>query len=125
MTNHFHLLLQLQRTAELLRWLVCRLCTYWTSITRRYGFVGHLWQGRFRSPAIPCEGYHLSCGRYIERSPLEAGVVLKPWQHARSSCRAYASGNADPLLAVAENSYYLESSADDSSRQQNWLGFLM
>jgi hypothetical protein len=57
-----------------------------------------------------------------ERNPLEAGLVVKPWQHARSSCRAYASGNADPLLAVAENSCYLESGADDSSRQQHWRG---
>ena len=42
--------------------------------------AGHLWQGRFRSPAIQCEGYLLSCGRYIECSPLEAGIVKEPWQ---------------------------------------------
>ena len=90
---------------------------------RRYRFVGHLWQGRFKSPAIQCEGYLLSCGRYIERNPLEAGLVTEPWQYAWSSCRAYASGAADPLLA--ENSYYLEWGVDDGSRQRRWREFLI
>ncbi len=90
---------------------------------RRYRFVGHLWQGRFRSPAIQCEGYLLYCGRYIERNPLEAGLVTEPWQYAWSSCRAYATGAADPFLA--ENSYYLELGGDDGSRQRRWREFLM
>jgi putative transposase len=80
--------------------------------------VGHLWQGRFRSPAIQCESYFLSCGRFIERNPLEAGLVAQPWEDAWSSCRAYASGAEDPLLT--RSSYYLELGADDSSRQRNW-----
>ena len=59
----------------------CRVCcAYVHYFNRRYRFVGHLWQGRFKSPAIQCEGYLLSCGRYIERNPLEAGLVTEPWQ---------------------------------------------
>src|SRR5271157_4558109 len=46
--------------------------------------------GGVKSPVIQCEGYLLSCGRYIERNPLEAGLVTEPWQYAWSSCRAYA-----------------------------------
>ena len=103
-------------------WPAC-CCAYVHHFNRRYGFVGHLWQGRFKSPAIQCEGYLLSCGRYIERSPLEAGLVTEPWQYAWSSCRAYASGVGDPLLA--ENSYYREYGNDDGSRQQRWCEFLM
>ena len=75
------------------------LIKYVQLFNRRYGFLGHLWQGRFKSPAIQCEGYLLSCGRYIERNPLEAGIVIEPWQYAWSSCRAYACGTADSLLA--------------------------
>ena len=103
-------------------WRVCCAPTSTTSI-ERYRFVGHLWQGRFKSPAIQCEGYLLSCGRYIERNPLEAGLVTEPWQYAWSSCRAYACGAADPLLA--ENSYYLEWGVDDGSRQRRWREFLI
>ena len=53
----------------------------------------------------------------------EAALVTEPWQYAWSSCRAYASGAADPLLA--ENSYYLELGGDDGSRQRRWREFLM
>ncbi|MGA7501479.1 MAG: hypothetical protein WBX00_32505, partial [Isosphaeraceae bacterium] len=56
------------------------------------------------------------------RNPLEAGLVTEPWQYAWSSCRAYASGAADPLLA--ENSFYLEWGEDDASRQRRWREFL-
>jgi len=123
MTNHFHVLVQLERPADLSKWLAGMLRAYVHYFNRRYRFVGHLWQGRFKSPAIQCEGYLLSCGRYIERNPLEAGLVTEPWQYAWSSCRAYASGAADPLLA--ENSYYLEWGVDDGSRQRRWREFLI
>jgi len=79
---------------------------YVHDLNRRYGYMEHLWQGRFKSLAIQCEGYLLSCGRFFERNPLEAGLVTEPWPYAWSSCRAYASGAADPLLT--ENSYHVE-----------------
>ena len=50
-------------------------------------------------------------------------MVTEPWQYAWSSCRAYASGAADPLLA--ENSYYREWGNDDGSRQRRWREFLL
>ena len=53
---------------------------------------------------------------------LEDGLVTEPWGYAWSSCRAYASGAADALLA--ENSFYLEWGGDDGSRQQRWREFL-
>src|SRR5438552_6128278 len=67
---------------------------------RRYGFVGHLWQARFKSPAVEVEEYFLSCGRYIERNPLPARMVEQPWDYHWSSCRHYALGEVDPLLAA-------------------------
>ena len=69
MTNHFHVLVQLERPADLSKWLAGMLRAYVHYFNRRYRFVGHLWQGRFKSPAIQCEGYLLSCGRYIEAQP--------------------------------------------------------
>ena len=52
---------------------------------RRNGFVGHRWQGRFQSPAVEEGAYLLSCGRSIERNPVEAGLVSEPWQYPWSS----------------------------------------
>jgi len=37
---------------------------------RRSGFVGHLWQGRFQSPAVAVAEYFLSGACYIERNPV-------------------------------------------------------
>jgi putative transposase len=73
--------------------------SYWHHYRRRYDLVGHLFQNRFKSPAVEAEGYLLSCGRYIERNPVEAGLVAPPWEYQWSSCRAYALGEADALVA--------------------------
>jgi putative transposase len=90
--------------------------------SRRYDFAGHLWQGRFKSPAIECRTYLLSCGRYIERNPVEAALVAEPWQYPWSSARAYGLGHADALLA--ENAEYLALAPDAERRQQLWREFL-
>jgi hypothetical protein len=90
---------------------------------RRYGFVGHLFQGRFKSPLVQREGYWLSCGRYIERNPLVAGLVAQPWDYPWSSCRAYARGEVDALLT--EDPCYTELSRDPDRRQQLWREFLL
>src|SRR5262249_117581 len=56
---------------------------------RRHRFVGHLFQGRFKSPLIQRDGYWLSCRRDVERNPVEAGVVAEPWVNRCSSAAAY------------------------------------
>jgi putative transposase len=55
------------------------LLAYVRYFNRRHGFVGHLGQGRFKSAAVQRAGYWLSCGRSVERNPLEAGLVAQPW----------------------------------------------
>src|SRR5215471_15649161 len=99
MSNHFHLLIHWEQAALLSRWMAGVLLAYGHYYHRRYGFVSHLWQGRFKSPAGAVEAYFLSCARYIERNPVEAGLVTEPWQYRWSSCPAYALGVADPLLS--------------------------
>jgi YD repeat-containing protein len=88
MSNHFHLLVHLQEPRRLSAWMAGLLRSYVHYYHRRHCFVGHLFQGRFKSPAIQMEAYLLSCGRYIERNPLEAGMVALPWEYRWSSARA-------------------------------------
>jgi len=123
MGNHFHLLLQLEEGPRLSALMAGLLRAYVHYFNGRCGFVGHLWQGRFHSPAVQTEGYLLSCGRYIERNPLEAGLVNEPWDYPWSSCRAYALGTTDPLLA--ENPWYLELASEPAVRQRRWREFLL
>src|SRR5438874_1334517 len=51
MDNHFHLLLRLPQPRDLSRSLAGLLVAYWHHYRRRYGLVGHLFAGRFKSPA--------------------------------------------------------------------------
>src|SRR5262249_41652812 len=82
---------------------------------RRNGLVGHLFQGRFKSPAVQADRYALSCGRYIERNPVEAHLEKDPWHYRWWSCHHYALGEADPLLAV--NPWYEQLTLEQSRRQ--------
>jgi len=118
MSNHFHLLLQLADARQLSRLVAGLLVSYWHHYRRRYRLVGHLFQGRFKSPAVEAEPYLLSCGRYIERNPLEAGLVALPWEYRWSSCRASALGEPDGLLSA--NPWYEALSPEAGRREQLW-----
>ena len=85
--------------------------------------MGHLFQGRCKTPAVEVESYLLSCGRYIERNPLAAHLVAQPWEYRWSSCRAYVLGEEDPLLAP--NPSYLDLAATPKRRQALWQAFLL
>jgi putative transposase len=123
MSNHFHLLLRVADARELSPLMAGLLRSYVHHCHRRRGFVGHQWQGRFKSPAVQDGAYLLSCGRYIERNPLAASMVQEPWDYAWSSCKHYALGVADPL--VTESPSYTEFGADPQRRRMLWQDFLV
>ena len=123
MDNHFHLLARAEQANDLSPCMAGLLRAYVHSFHRRYGFVGHLWQGRFQSPAVAVEAYFLRCARYLERNPLEAGVVAEPWTYRWSSCPAYALGRHDPLFSY--NVWYQERGADAGQRSSSWREFLL
>jgi putative transposase len=114
MSNHYHLLVQMRDPRELSVLMAGFQLAYVRYYHRRGGFVGHLFQGRFKSPAIEAGCYLLSCGRYIERNPQEAGMVEMPWEYPWSSCRAHALGEVNDL--VDDNPYYLELGAAPARR---------
>jgi putative transposase len=123
MTNHFLVLVQLEDSAQASPLMAGLLRAYVHHGHRRHGFVGHRWQGRFKSPAVQCSEYLLSCGRYIERNPVEVGLVALPWAYPWSSAATYALGKPDPLLA--ENAEYLSLASSAAQRQKTWQRFLL
>jgi putative transposase len=123
MGNHFHLLLQLADPRRLSREMAGLMVAYWHHYRRRYGLVGHLFQGRFKSPAVEADAYLLSCGRYVERNPVEAGLAARPWEWRWSSARAYALGEADAL--VAPNPWCEALSPEPGRRRELWREFLL
>jgi putative transposase len=50
-------------------------------------------------------------------------LVERPWEYRWSSCRAYALGEVDPLLAT--NASYLALGATPQRRQALWQAFLL
>jgi hypothetical protein len=90
---------------------------------RRYSYIGHLRQGRYKAAAIECDAYLLSCGRYVERNPVEAGLTELPWEYGGSSCRAYALGQVDPL--VTDSPCFVKLAPSQDRRAEQWRAFLV
>jgi putative transposase len=98
MTNHVHILLTPSSPiacTNLMRDLGQR---YVQFFDRRYGRIGTLWQGRFFASIAQSARYVIACYRYIERNPVEAGMVAKAGDYSWSSYAANTGGRADPLV---------------------------
>jgi putative transposase len=72
--------------------------------TRRINFRekwrGYLWQGRFASLVMD-EPYFVAAARYVEFSPVRAGLVPDAGDWRWTSARAHLWGRDDGLVQVA------------------------
>ena len=89
MTNHVHLMVEVTEgtLSRALQWLGGR---YAAAYNVRHGFVGHLFQGRFRSERVEDGAYALELARYVDLNPKRAGAVDAPSRWRWSSYRAHA-----------------------------------
>jgi putative transposase len=83
MPNHWHLVAWADAT--------CRISAYMQRLTRshscyfnkRYGFVGHAYESRFKSRVVNEERHLLTLLRYVESNAVRGGVVERaehwPW----------------------------------------------
>ncbi|MBI2870829.1 MAG: transposase [Candidatus Omnitrophica bacterium] len=122
MGNHYHLLMQIRKAPDLVRFMHAVQLGYVRWYKKKYHVMGHLFQGRYKSPRIEAESYYLHCGRYIERNPLKAHLVTQPTDYPWSSARYYGLGRPDPVLT--ENLYYAELGSTHLERQQRYQEFL-
>lgn len=91
MTNHVHVMVTPSEPTSLPlaiqqvgRWYV----PYFNA---RYRGTGALFQGRYQSIPVPTERW-MTCLRYVEGNPVEAGIVDDPEAYPWSSYRAHAFG---------------------------------
>ena len=122
MQNHFHFLLQVHRGPDLIILMHRTQLAYARYFKRKYDFVGHVFQERFRSPRIPNDSYYLQCGRYIERNPVKAGLVKSATEYPYSSAGFYGFGTPDTLITC--NMLYEQMGKHTKDRQQNYRHFL-
>ena len=97
MENHVHLIVVPEKETSLPKAVGAAHHKYSCYISRREGWTGHLWQERFSSFLMD-ENYLIAAVRYVERNPVEAGLVSKAEDYPWSSARAHVSGGKDPLL---------------------------
>lgn len=113
MSNHFHMLVEVVH--ENLRSFVGGLQQAYAQYHHaRYNGTGVFWQGRFKSKPVEIGPYLVSCGRYIERNPVRAGLAFIAWEYRWSSAAAYIHQTADSV--TDENPY--GGSFEESDRKE-------
>ena len=122
MDNHFHFLLELEEPEQLSKMMggIAQAYTYYYH--KKYATAGYLWQGRFKLQPVESGNYLLSCGRYIERNPLEAGIVKMATEYLYSSARYYCQGSDDFLTDASPA--YREFGSDQRTSRQEYQAFL-
>lgn len=98
MPNHVHLQMRAlpgQSLSEIMKRISH---AYAMHCKRRYGFIGHVWQGRFKCKRIDTDAYMLASGIYIELNPVRGGIVTDPLYYPWSSVRSYLTADKDPLI---------------------------
>ena len=88
MDNHIHLLLE-TGDVSLSKIMQGLLQSYTQWYNGKYGVVGHLFQGRFKSILCDKREYLLNLIRYIHLNSVRAGLVRDPLEYMWSSHRIY------------------------------------
>ncbi len=118
MTNHFHLVLEPGPGQSISRILQSLTVAHTWRVHRQKESVGHVWQGRFKSPVVQDDEHLLTVMRYVEANPLRAGLVTDLANYRWSSYRAHALGEPNDLLTEAPVWQGLGRS--EAARQAKW-----
>jgi REP element-mobilizing transposase RayT len=88
MGNHCHLLLEVHGVplSKIMQVLQFRYTRYFN---KRYGKVGHLFQGRYKAILCEKESYLLELIRYIHLNPVRAGIIEDPGRYPWTDHLAY------------------------------------
>jgi putative transposase len=118
MTNHFHLLLAPDAGQSVSRILQSLTVAHTWHYHQSHASLGHVWQGRFKSPIIQDDDHALIVLRYIEANPLRAGIVQDLARYPWSSYPAHGLGHADPLVSPLPQ--WARLGRDAAARQAYW-----
>ncbi|NOQ94893.1 MAG: transposase [Methylophaga sp.] len=116
MTNHVHLVLTPHSEAGLQKVLKPLHMRYSQYINKTKNWTGHLWQGRFFSSPLD-EAYAWSTIRYVERNPVQAGMIARAEEYQWSSAAAHCGLKEALFLAQLPESL-------DGITQGEWSAWL-
>jgi putative transposase len=97
MSNHVHLVVVPDTAVSLERTMRPLHMRHAQRMNRLRSWTGHLWQGRYSASALD-ENYLWAAIRYVERNPVEAGLVERAEAWRWSSAAAHCGQPADPVL---------------------------
>jgi putative transposase len=89
---------------------------YAQRVNRMKRIVGHLWQGRYYSSALDTDHF-VNAIRYVERNPVEAGLISRAEDYRWSSAAVHCGTRFDRLLEPTGESSVLRGIANWS----RWL----
>ncbi len=90
MENHYHMILETNKKHNISRVMHGVALAYSTKYRKKYRYVGHLWQSRFKSRVIEREEYFFECVEYIHQNPVKAKLVESPEDYRYSSASVFA-----------------------------------
>ncbi|QAT41025.1 transposase [Clostridium sp. JN-9] len=84
MTNHVHIVIQTKDRdiSDLIKRVHSR---YAWNFNKKYKYIGHLFQDRYRSELIENDKYLLESSRYVHLNPIRANMVEMPEEYSWSS----------------------------------------
>lgn len=123
MPTHVHQLIRTQDAQDFSCYMKKINLAYFHYYRRRYGWVGHFWQDRFKSQPVGKDDYFIQCGKYIELNPNRKKLVDKPGEYRFSSYNFYASGRSDPL--ITPDIFYQSLGKNQATRQKNYQGLVI
>jgi putative transposase len=123
MSNHIHLIVTVTPKSGLSRFMKQVNLGYYAHYKRKYGYTGHLMEGRYKSSIIDKDSYILQCGKYIELNPVRAGMVNVPEIYPYSSYNHYAYGKADSM--ISESPEYERFGKTVQERQDAYREFVL
>ncbi|MDB5352592.1 MAG: hypothetical protein JWN86_3839 [Planctomycetota bacterium] len=118
MTNHVHLVLRPGPDQSISRIMQSLTVAHTWRYHRRHKTSGHVWQGRFKSPAVEDGAYFLTVLAYVEANPLRAGMVADAADYRWSSHPGRVGVRADPLLDNFPE--WSDLGDDEPSRREAW-----
>lgn len=101
MTNHIHLLI---KTVDLQpSYFMGRANSLYAKyFNYKYGYVGHLFQGRYHSELITNIPQMLVASQYIHLNPVRANIVSKPEEYEWSSYKMYIGRQKERMVTTKE-----------------------
>lgn len=99
MSNHAHILINMQETNELIKAMRKINTAYAIYYNKNEERVGYVFANRYYSQPIKDEKHLFTCIKYIHENPVKAGLAKKPKEYKFSSFNEFYSNKLDKKVA--------------------------